>query len=221
MQRKSAYLSDYLQVDFLHSYLHLRGFCKERSSHNAHNTLKYNRLTHFHFLMSFYAKNGRKIIFGNEIAHFSKENWRRMCIWDQNRKQIRLTTYYPKKGTTHHSMAKRMHSAQETFVFSAPLAFQKSTEPIEASTPPPTEDSGRHVRMRAMGTEKPFRGCFRQGTRKTIGQICVLTTKNTSRLSKIHKKTQNASVNPKRAKFGVPANISVMRIFHNRKFTYS
>ena len=76
----------------------LRGFCKERSGHNAHNTLKYNRLTHFHFLLSFYAKNGRKIIFGNEIAHFSKENWRRMCIWDSEPKAGKTNNILPQKG---------------------------------------------------------------------------------------------------------------------------
>ena len=98
MQRKSAYLSDYLHVDFLHSYLQLRGFCKERSGHNAHNTLKYNRLAHFYFLMSFYAKYSRKIIFGKEIAHFSKENWRRMCIWDSEPKAGKTNNILPQKG---------------------------------------------------------------------------------------------------------------------------
>jgi hypothetical protein len=52
--------------------------------------------------------------------------------------------------------------------------------------------------MRAMGTEEPFRRCFRQGTRKTIWQICVLTTKNTSRLSKIHKKHSERVSGPKK-----------------------
>lgn len=66
---------------------------------------------------------------------FQKKTGAECVFGTQNQKQARLTTYYPQKGTTHHSRAKRMHSAQETFVFSAPLAFQKSTEPIKASTP--------------------------------------------------------------------------------------
>ena len=125
-----------------------------------------------------------------KLRTFQKKTGAECAFGTQNQKQIRLTTYYPKKGTTHHSMAKRMHSAQETFVFSAPLAFQKSTEPIEAPTPPPTKDSGRHVRMRAMGTEEPFRGCFRQGTRKN--DLANLRSNNQKHLPPI-KDTQKDS----------------------------
>lgn len=99
-----------------------------------------------------------------KLRTFQKKTGAECAFGTQNQKQVRLTTYYPKKGTTHHSMAKRMHSAQETFVFSAPLAFQKSTEPIEASTP--------RKRLRAScahacnGHGRAFQGMFSSGRQK-------------------------------------------------------
>lgn len=72
------------------------------------------------------------------------------------------------------------------------------------------------------GHGKAFQGMFSSGHQKNdSANLRSNGQKHLPPIKDTQKKTQSASAGPKRAKFGVPANISVTRIFHNRKFTYS
>lgn len=83
-----------------------------------------------------------------------------------------------------------MHSAQETFVFSAPLAFQKSTEPIEASTPPPNKRLRASCAHACNGHGRAFQEMFSSGHQKN--DLANLRSNDQKRLPPI-KDTQKHS----------------------------